>query len=283
MSSTDLVGEHEQHARRAGEAGEVADVGQAGDQEGVRSGVEAGQRVRRSRPRRALTSIGIGTRCSYSTGGEPVAVGGRAASGGSAAARSGVGRLEQAGHRLRRPAGSRAPPKPAMTPVATGAITEVARQGSRPARVGEVQLDDGPVEGGQGVVQRPGVVGEGAGVDDDGGRPAPGRWMASTRSPSWLDCWCSTVRPCRAGLVGGRRDVIVQGGGPVDLGLPVAEQVEVRARQQQHERARPVTRASSRQGGPNVAGPARPATTARPAGPVEHEGQPRRSPSCPGP
>ena len=37
-----------------------------------------------------------------------------------------------------------------------------------------MELDDDAVEGGQGVVQRPRVVGEGPGVDDDGGGPAPG-------------------------------------------------------------------------------------------------------------
>ena len=42
-------------------------------------------------------------------------------------------------------------------------------------RVGEVQLDDRAVERGERVVDAPGVVGEGAGVDDDGGAAAAGR------------------------------------------------------------------------------------------------------------
>jgi hypothetical protein len=37
-----------------------------------------------------------------------------------------------------------------------------------------VHLDDRPVERGEGVVQRPGVVGQRARVDDDGGAAAPG-------------------------------------------------------------------------------------------------------------
>jgi len=41
-------------------------------------------------------------------------------------------------------------------------------------RVGEVELDDDAVERGERVVQRPGVVGEGTGVDDDR-RVAPAR------------------------------------------------------------------------------------------------------------
>ena len=104
-----------------------------------------------------------------------------------------------------------------MVPVATGATTEVWRHSSRAMRVGEVQLDDRPVEGGQRVVQGPGVVGEGARVDDDGGAPAPGAVhrvdeLALVVRLEVLDARGRGARRRRPG----DGDVVVEGGRAVD-------------------------------------------------------------------
>jgi hypothetical protein len=67
------------------------------------------------------------------------------------------------------------PPKPVMVPSATGATTEVWRHGSRAAGFERWSSTTTPSIGGQGVVQGPGVVGEGPGVHHHGGGPSAGR------------------------------------------------------------------------------------------------------------
>ena len=61
-----------------------------------------------------------------------------------------------------------------IEPVATGATTLVWRHGSRAFGLEMCTSSDRTVEGGQRVVQRPGVVGEGTGVDEDGRAASPG-------------------------------------------------------------------------------------------------------------
>ena len=103
-----------------------------------------------------------------------------------------------------------------------------------------MQLDDRPVERHERVVDRPGVVAERAGVDDD-------RRGAAPRAVDAVDQLTLVVRlevlegePVPLGLGATRGDVIVERLGTVDVRLPLAEQVQVRARQQQDDGRRHV-------------------------------------------
>src|SRR5581483_11637495 len=111
-------------------------------------------------------------------------------------------------------------------------------------RVGEMDLDDHPIVGGEGVGEGVGVVGESARIEDDGRRPAPG-------PVDLVDEVALVVRLAVLDLVaggGGRRPgrghVVVERRLAVDLGFPLAEQVEVRARQQEDEVGRHQPRSS---------------------------------------
>ena len=101
-------------------------------------------------------------------------------------------------------------------------------------RVGKVQLHDGTIEGGERVVDGPRVVGEGTGIDHD-------RRGAAQRGPDGVDQDALVVRlemldgePVSCCGLGRGPHVVVECCGPVHLGLPSAEQSEVRARQQQN-------------------------------------------------
>lgn len=54
--------------------------------------------------------------------------------------------------------------------------------------VANVHLDDRCAYTGECVAQRDTVMTERARIDDDCSRPGPCCWIASTSSPSWLDC-----------------------------------------------------------------------------------------------
>ena len=82
---------------------------------------------------------------------------------------------EQATRPRRGRGGSRRRRSRRSMPAATGRDHRGVAPRLAGVRVRQVQLDDRTVEGGQGVVDRPGVVGERAGVDDDGGAAAAGR------------------------------------------------------------------------------------------------------------
>ena len=229
----DPVGGHQHHAGGAGEAGEPPDVDQLGDQQRRRDPVErlpdpldppghVHGRERRGE------QAGHGTSSLQGEGGEAVAVAGEAADD---------------------PLGHRGDDR--------GAAPRVAG-----ARVGQVQLDDDAVEGGEGVVDGPGVVGEGAGVDDDAG-------VAPPAVADGVDQLALVVRlevadlPAVAERLAERGDVVVEGGRAVDLGLADAEEVEVRSRQEQGgsghgSRSSRVAWASAS---------STPATTSTPAGP----------------
>ncbi len=92
------------------------------------------------------------------------------------------------------------------------------------------------------------------------------RWTASTRSDSALDWRCSSREPVAGGRLLGGGDVIRQGGGAVDGRLPLTEQVEVGARQEQHDVARSLV-PKLRRGRPGRPMAERPPTTSRPTGP----------------
>ena len=61
-----------------------------------------------------------------------------------------------------------------IDPVETGAIDAGVSPRFAGVRIRDVDLDDGPVERGERIVDRPGVVGERAGVDDDRRAPPAG-------------------------------------------------------------------------------------------------------------
>ena len=56
-------------------------------------------------------------------------------------------------------------------------------------------------------------------VDDDRAVSVRAAWMASTKSPSWFDCMCSTVKPASLATSTNVADVVVERGGAVHLGL----------------------------------------------------------------
>ena len=99
-------------------------------------------------------------------------------------------------------------------------------------RVGEVQLDDGSVEGGHRVVERPRGVAERAGVDDQGVGAAPGGVHGVDQLALVVRLEVLELEAVAAGGRLGPLDVVGQGGGPVDGGLALAEQVQVRPRQE---------------------------------------------------
>ena len=138
--------------------------------------------------------------------------------------------------------------------------------------VREVQLDDRPVERGQRVVERPGVVRERAGVDDDGGAAAPrargSRRRARPRGSTGgaRASWPCSAAASRARWRRGRRAWRCR-----RLRLALAEQVQVRPAQQQHDglascgrprERRPHGRRSGVDGGRST-----PATGSTPSGP----------------
>ena len=86
-------------------------------------------------------------------------------------------------------------------------------------------------------MQAPRVVGEGAGVDDDRRAPAGGR-RGSRRParPRGCSARASTSSPCRRRPRSAVRHVVGERRRAVDLRLAVAQQVEVRSVQQQHDR-----------------------------------------------
>ena len=142
------------------------------------------------------------------------------------------------GDGARSPAGSRRRRSRRCVPVATGATTDGVPPRLAGVGVGEVQLDDRAVERGERVVERPRVVGERAGVDDDGRAPAPRGvdrvdQLALVVGLEVLDGRGRARPPPRGG-----RDVVVERGGAVDVGLALAQQVEVGPVQQQHDRDR---------------------------------------------
>jgi hypothetical protein len=93
-----------------------------------------------------------------------------------------------------------------------------------------VQFDDGAVEGGQGVVQRPGVVRERPGVDDDGVGPAPGTMNDVDERPLVIGLVVLDDKPVPAGLLSCSGDVVGERRRPVDLWFSIAEEVEVGSR-----------------------------------------------------
>ena len=214
----------------------------------------------RSRSRRAPTSIATGTKTQRIP--DP---GRRARRRQSRLSRRPAAASEQVRHRLHRhPIAG--PAEAGNNAGGHGRDHRRGPPGLAAPRVGQVELHDGSVEGGQRVMQRPAVVGEGAGVDDDGGGPAPGPVDDVHQVALVIGLLMFDPQAVTPGLRGGGGHVILERGGPVDIRFPIAEQVEVGAGEQDHERARSghdpscarVARTSS-------AGT--PATTARPAGP----------------
>ena len=136
------------------------------------------------------------------------------------------------------PARSRGRRSRRSTPSATGASTEVWRNGSRAAGFDRCSSTTTPSKAASASCSDHEVWREGAGVDHDGRGPAPG-------AVDGLDQLALVVRTGRArararssaGRAWRPRHVVGQGRGAVDLGLALAEQVEVGPRQQQHDRA----------------------------------------------
>ena len=130
-------------------------------------------------------------------------------------------------------------------------------------RVRQVQLHDRALEGGERVLQRAAVVREGAGVDHDGG-------AAAARAVHGVDQLALVVRLevleheiVRLRHGPGRRHVIVEGAGAVDLRFALPEQVEVGAAEQQHD----VRSCDAPPGRHGRRARATPGTTSTPAGP----------------
>ena len=117
-----------------------------------------------------------------------------------------------------------------------------------------MELDDDAFERRQRVVQRPGVVGERPGVDDDGRRPPAGRVheVDEVSLVIRLVVLELDAEPPRLGV--GLRHVVSEAVGAVHLGLALSQKVQIGARQQDHEgRARPGHGAVHvRQGGQHV-------------------------------
>ena len=114
VTSSGAVPGDQQDAGRAGEAGQLAHVGRGGHEQGVDRRPSAAAPRPRSRSRRPATSRGAGRRPRR-------------------AHRVPVGRRAAAGRRPRRPGGSRGRRSRRCSPSATGATTEVWRNGSRAA------------------------------------------------------------------------------------------------------------------------------------------------------
>lgn len=93
--------------------------------------------------------------------------------------------------------------------------------------VGEVGLHHGDVDGGDGVAQSDGVVGEGTGVEDDPVGRAPGPVQGIDQLA--LDVGLEVLDGGAAlSPVGGEvADDLVERGRPVHLGLPLPQQVQV--------------------------------------------------------
>ena len=129
-------------------------------------------------------------------------------------------------------------------------------------RVRQVQLHDRTLEGGERVLQRAAVVREGTGVDHDGG-------AAAARAVHGVDQLALVVRLevleheiVRLRHGPGRRHVILEGAGAVDLRFALPEQVEVGAAEQQHDSTHVISSRAAR-----ASGSATPGTTSTPAGP----------------
>jgi hypothetical protein len=90
-----------------------------------------------------------------------------------------------------------------------------------------MQLDDRAVEGGEGIVQRPGIMGEGSGVDDDGVGPTACPVDGVDECSFVIGLLVLDDKTLPAGLLLSGGDMVGQRCGPVDLGLSVAEEVEV--------------------------------------------------------
>src|ERR671919_367946 len=102
--------------------------------------------------------------------------------------------------------------------------------------VGDVELDHRPVEHGQGVVEPPGVMGERAGVDDDGGAATPGDLDGVDEVALGVGLEVLQVEPGGVGGLAHGGHVVVEGLAPVDPGLPLAQQVEVGPAENQDDR-----------------------------------------------
>ena len=94
-------------------------------------------------------------------------------------------------------------------------------------RVREVELDDRAVEGGQRVLDRPAVVREGGGVDDDRRAAAP-RPLHGLHQVA-LVVRLEVLEREAVGLGDGarRRHVVVEGGRAVDLGLALPSRLRL--------------------------------------------------------
>ena len=116
-----------------------------------------------------------------------------------------------------------------MVPSTTGATTEVWRHGSRASGFERCSSTFTPSNVGERVGERPGVVRERAGVDHDRGAAAAGAVdRVDQRRPRGSTAGARRVRPCVGRRLGRRRRRGRRGGGAVDLGLALAEQVQVR-------------------------------------------------------
>ncbi len=120
-----------------------------------------------------------------------------------------------------------------LSPSATGAMTDSPPPRLAGIRVRDVQLDDRTGKGGEGVVERPAVVGEGTGVHDDCGCRARAACTAATRSASESLWRCSRSRPSRPACCPRPVDVVLERRGAVDLRLAPAEQLQVRPGEEQ--------------------------------------------------
>src|SRR5581483_3646961 len=110
--------------------------------------------------------------------------------------------------------------------------------------VGQVDLDDDSIVGGQGVGQGVGVVGESARIEDDGRRPAPGAVDGVDQGALVVRLEVFDLVAGGGGRLPGGGHVVVERGLPVDPGLPLPEEVEVGARQHEDQLGRHHPRSS---------------------------------------
>ncbi len=127
------------------------------------------------------------------------------------------------------------PPKPAMTPDATGASTDVCRNGSLAAGLEMCSSTTGPSKAATASVQRPRRVAERSGVDHQRIGTAVGGVDGLHQVSLVIGLQVLELQAVVRGRLLGSGDVGRQSVGPVDRRLPLAEQVQVGTRKEEDE------------------------------------------------